>query len=458
MTSTKGKKNTVRSNHTERHPRGEYGYTPQQSTPKVRRTIFIGFMVLVVMVGGFGGWAALSQLDAAAIAEGRLTVQNQVKAVQHLEGGIVKNLHVKEGDWVKRDQRLITLDDTQASARLALVRVQAHERLAELARLIAERDEKVNIEFPNALLQRASFDELKHILQGQLNIFLSNRENIKTTTDILRNRIAQLEDEIRSLQAQIKSANRQLTFIEEELIAMRYLDAKGLIEKPRLLAIEREKARLQGEVGEHTALIARAQQQIGETKIQIVNTIARQRNETLTQLRDTQRELADLLERERAAEDVMKRLIIQSPIFGRVVDLKVHTIGGVIGPREVLMTIVPAQDNLIIEARINPLDIDVVKNGLKAKVQMSAYKARHIPQLDAVVTHVSGDVFTDERTAQTYYIAHVQINQDQLKLIKDLKLYQGMPAQVMIITDKRTPLEYFWTPIKDSLNRAFREE
>lgn len=441
-----------------RHPRGKFGYMPQKNRPRIRGPVMAGMVVLVIMIVGFGGWAVVTPLEAASIANGKLTVKNHVKTVQHLEGGIIKTIHVKEGQWVKQGDPLITLDDTQPRARLTLVHVQANERIAEQARLIAERDKKTNIQFPNYLFQRANYDDIKYIIQGQVNIFQANNTNLATTVDILEKRMKQSEDEIISLQSQISSAINQIKYVDEELDAVRYLDKKGLIEKPRLLALERERARLIGEKEERTALIARAKQQIGETRIQIVNTYARQRTETLNTLRDTQRELADLLERERAAIDVLNRTVIRAPISGTVNDLKVHTDTGVIGPREVLMNIVPNQDELIVEARVNPLDIDVVHQGLPAKVTLSAFKQRHVNQLEGIVTYVSADIFNDERTAESFYIAYVRINDDQLNLTKGLKLYQGMPAQVMIITDKRTPLEYFTIPLKDSLNRAFRED
>jgi len=434
--------------------------SPEQlkDQPNIKSPVVFGAAVILIFFGTFFLWSWVSPLESAAIAPGKITVDTHQKTIQHLEGGIVSKIFVKEGDLVQAGAALVQLDQTQPGALLDVLLSRSNALHAQEARLIAERDNDNKIIFPKVLLDEQNNPNIMKIIKGQDALFAARQKAYDSTISILKQREEQMKNEIASIHSQVESSDKQLKLINEETEAVAYLEKKKLIERPRLLALLRNAARLKGDRDKDIALIERTKQRIGETKLQAINFKDRWQRDILTELRDTQRELSEVLERQKSAEDVLKRTLILSPRTGTVVDLKLHTIGGVIAPREALMNIVPQQDKLVIEARINPLDIDVVHKGLKAKVKLTAYKQRHVPSLDGEVTQVSADSFTDQQTHETYYLATVIINPGQLKRIKNVKLYPGMPVQVMIITDKRSAFEYFITPIKDSFHRAFREQ
>jgi HlyD family type I secretion membrane fusion protein len=426
--------------------------------PPIRQAVLFGAVILLVFVGTFLLWALLAPLESAAIADGKIVVDTSRKTIEHLEGGIIARLYVQEGSQVKQGDLLIELDDTQALARLDLLRGQINHFYGLAARLLAERDNKDKVRFPKRLINQKDNPSVQQIMQSQRAIFAANKATFNGQIVILQQRIKQLEKEIDSLQAQVESDSRQLELINEEIEAVAYLEARKLIERPRLLALKREAARLKGERGENLGLIAKAEQGIGETQSQIIATKDNRQKEILEDLREVRQKLTDLLEEERAAEDVLKRTAIRAPQDGTVVGLKKHTVGGVLSPSEEVMEIVPSKDELIIEARVSPLDIDVVYPGLIAKVKLTAFKQRSTPSLDGKVDTVSADILQDEYSGETYYSARIKIDGEQLKKVSHVKLYPGMPSQVMIITDHRTPMQYFLSPIKDSFNRAFREQ
>lgn len=426
----------------------------------IRQTIWMGFGIIFFFFFILGTWASFAQLDAAAVAEGKVISASYRKTVQHLEGGIIKKINVKEGSHVKNGDVLIVLEDTQAKASYDATRKQVDELLATEARLIALRDGKDKIIFPERLLENEDIPEVKKIMETQRANFEADKRTLNGQLEILQQRIEQLKDEIDSLKAQVRSSDAQLVLAEKEISAMRVLDEKALIEKTRLWSIERESARIEGNRGEKLALIARAQQKIGETQQQILTTKDENLRETLKELRDTQVKLSELYEKERASEDVFTRTKIIATQDGIVVNLQQHTIGGVIKPGEDILEIVPAEDSLVIEARANPLDIDVIKPGLPARVQLVAFKQRSTPQLEGEVTHISADIFQDEKTQESYYRVYVKVEPEEFKKLNDesIKLYPGMPVQVMIVTGSRTPMSYLLSPISDSFHRAFREE
>lgn len=406
----------------------------------------------------FGLWAVFASIESAAVAPGYITVETNRKTIQHLEGGIVRKIYIKEGENVKANAPLIKLDDTQAKASLEIVQTQINELLAEEARLIAERDLAKKIDWPESLLKQKDDPEVSKLLKSQEAIFINNKKTFDGQVGILNQRIAQLEKEIESLESQTTSETTQLELINEEIKAVAYLEKRKLIEKSRLLALQREAARLSGNRGENTGRIAKTQQKIGETKMQIISITDSRQKDILDRLREIQGKLPDLQERYIAAKDILNRTLITAPLNGRVLDLKQHTIGGVIKPGEAILDIVPSQDKLIVEVRINPLDIDVVHPGLPAKIRMTALKIRHIPIISGTVTQVSADRYVDNRTEQAYYKGYVTIGSDELKKIAQYKLYPGMPVMVMIVVEDRSPLNYFLEPITESFWRAFREQ
>jgi len=431
---------------------------PTPDAAGVRKPILAGAVIIFVFFGIFGTWAALAPLNSAAIAAGVVNVESNRKTVQHLEGGIVGKILVREGDKVKAGQVLIRLDETQPRASLDLLKGRYIAAKALEDRLRAERDGKQEIRFSDELMVHFGENQVAEILNSQINIFEARKKALQGQTRIIRQRVAQFREEIKGLREQIKSDNAQLRLIDQETRDVGYLVGKGLAPKPRLLALQRKTAEIGGNRGQNLAQIARAEQSIGESLLQISELKTTMNNEVVQELREVQTELFELAERISAAEDVLKRTEIRAPLEGTVVGLQVHTPGGVISPGVPLMDIVPRFDKLVIEAQVDPLDIDIVHPGLPAQVRLTAFSQRNILPLDGKVVWVSADRLTDENTGLAYYSARIQILGDISKALGGAALYPGMQAEVMIVTGERTPLEYLWRPISSSLNRAFRED
>ncbi|KTD06744.1 HlyD family type I secretion periplasmic adaptor subunit [Legionella jamestowniensis] len=431
---------------------------PTPGKPIITNALLTGFGILIFFIGGFLLWSLLFPLDSAAVANGKFVVQFEHKTVQHMEGGIIEKIFINEGSIVKKHTPLIKLQDTQAKTTLQLLQVQVWENLAAEARIFAELNNEKKVVFPAELLKHAANPDVQKIIQGQEKLFVAAVNSYEGQTKVLNQRIDQLNKEIASLEAQVQSETEQLKLIDEEIEAVAYLEARKLIDRPRLLALKREAARLNGNRGEHLGLIAKAHQSIGETKSQIYTLMETRRKELLEELRLTQQKLADVVEKSKAAEDVLHRTLIVAPQAGTVIGLKKHTIGGVITPGQEVLDIIPSGDQLIIEAEINPVDINIVRPGLKAKVHLTAYKQRNTPTLDGTVTNISADIFKDEATQRQFYKARITLDKDQLARLPHIQLYPGMPVQVLIITEKRTAFDYLITPLEESFRKAFREE
>ncbi|OGT52206.1 MAG: hypothetical protein A3E84_02520 [Gammaproteobacteria bacterium RIFCSPHIGHO2_12_FULL_42_13] len=415
-------------------------------------------IVVIAFFGLFFLWSILAPVETAAISPGKIVSSTNRKTIQHLEGGIIKKIYVQEGSTVKAGDPLIKLDDTQAKATYDLLHSQANELLATEARLSAERDNQATIQFPEILLKQQNDIKTKKIMGAQETIFQNNKKTLSDQLNILAQRITEYEKQIEGHQAQVISNEKQLEFVQKELDALNILDKKHYIEKPRLWSVEREAARLRGNRGELEASIAETQQKIGETKQQMISLKNTTQKDILDKYAETQRNLLDTLEREKATEDTLRRTLVTAPQDGVIVNLQEHTIGGVIGPGKAILDLVPTHDALVVEARVSPLDIDIVHPGLDAKVKLTAYKQRSTPAIDGIVTEVSADSFQDPQTNSSYYVARIIISNEQLKKLPKIKLYPGMPVEVMIIVDNRTAWEYFVTPIKESYSRAFREQ
>lgn len=428
-------------------------------SPKSQKTRWFGLVILIVFFGGFSLWSSLAPIESAAIAMGTVKVLGSRRTIQHLEGGIVKKINVRDGSVVKKGQVLVALEDTKAKTALSLTVGEVYQLLALDARLKSERDNDTTIYFDRRLIENSKGNKkLMSVMSAQESILKANVGSFLGNTKILKQQIAQLQDQVKGVQAQLESNKVQYKYIQEEVVAVKHLAEKRLIEVPKLLQLQREAARLMGAQGENVARISMLKQKIGETKTKI-NTLAfDRRKEILTALRETQQKLSDALKKEVVEKDVYERTLIRSPQNGEIVAMKVHTIGGVVKPGEDLMEVVP-EEKLDIEANINPVDIDVVKKGLKAKVQLVAFSSRNTPALNGIVTQVSADAYTDEKTGMQYYRASVELNKGELsRLKKNQELSPGMPVQVMIITDNRTLFSYLMSPVLDSFNRAFREQ
>ncbi len=425
-----------------------------------RIPIIFGMFMLVFLFVIFGLWSVLAPIDSAAIASGQVALDSNKKTIQHLEGGIIETILVTEGMSVKKGQPLIRLDDTAAKARMDLYRGQYIAARATEARLIAERDNADNIDFPEELLALEEKDEeVRANLDSQRRLFKSRRDSLIGQIDVLKQQIKQREEEINGLNEQIKSADDQIALLNEEIDVVKILLEKGNAVKPRLLSLERNAAQIKGSRGEQQAMIARAEQSINEAKIQMYNVKTEMLNQVVQELKNTQVELSDLEEKLRTAEDVVNRIVVEAPISGEVTGLAVHTKGGVISPGERLMDIIPFDDKLIIEARVSPQDIDIVRPGLVARVRLLAYKVRNVPPVEGSVIIISADRFEDERTGEAYYVARIEIPEEELTALdEDIMLTPGMPVEVLIVTGSRSLFSYLMSPISDSFNRSFREQ
>jgi HlyD family type I secretion membrane fusion protein len=426
--------------------------------PAICRPIIAGYIVIALFFGGLGTWAALAPLSSAAVAPGTVRVESHRKTVQHLEGGIIGELEVGEGDRVARDQVLIRLDPTQAQARYEAVRNRYQSLRATEARLVAERESRARVRFPAELASERGDPRVAEILAGQEQIFDTRRRSFVGRGRILEQQVEQLRSQIRGLEAQVASQARQIELIAEETADVRGLYRKGLERKARLLALQREAALLDGSRAQHLAEIARAEQEIGETELQIFNLTDRFAAEIASELSDVQARLVDTEEELDAAKDVLRRQDVRAPIAGTVVNLRLFTPGGVIEPSQPILDIVPRDDELLVEVQVSPLDIDVVKPGLEAQVRLKAFQQRSTPALAGRVRHVSADHFVDEHTGAAHYQAEVSIDDEGQAHLEGLELYPGMPAEVLIMTGKRTLWEFLATPVKDSFARAFREQ
>lgn len=430
--------------------------TPEQ---RARPTILIGVALLVFLFGIMGLWAALYPLQSGAIAPGRVAIESNRKTIQHLEGGIVKEILVKEGDVVQEGQVMVRLDNTNASARSEMIRGQYLTARAAEARLLAEQDGKETVTFPEELTSKDATDPKVHeVLETQRRLFDTRRDALNGQISVLNQKIAQSQQEIRGLQEQVTAANSQIALLKEEIDVVRGLLAKGNALKPRLLALERSQADMLGQRGQAQAMISRANQTINEAKISMINQKTEYLNQAVSELKQVQTDLSNLTEQGRSATDVASRIEVKAPITGTVTGLMVHTIGGVVQPGETLMTLVPSNDKLIVEAHINPTDIDVVHTGLKARVRLTAFHMRYLRPVEGTVTTVSADRFDNEKTGEGYYLARIEIPPEELKDIGNVKLTPGMPAETLIVTGRRTMLSYLVRPIRDSFGHAFHEQ
>ncbi|MCB9947418.1 MAG: HlyD family type I secretion periplasmic adaptor subunit [Rhodospirillaceae bacterium] len=431
----------------------------------LKRPAVIGIVVVVLFFAGLVGWSAVAPLASAAIAPGLVSPDGSRKTVQHLEGGIIREILVEEGDVVSAGDPLVLLEDTQASASYQLLHTQYLTLAATRARLVAEQSGADIVTFPDWLQEMADNtreaddpESAAGILAAQQHLFQTRRDARDGRKGILRQRIAQLDEEIEGLHQQIASQERQIELIEQEIVGVAQLVAQGLERQPRLLALQRAQADIEGERAANTAAIARAGQAIGEAELQIIGIDTLTLDEVANQLTEVQSDFASVSERLRAAEDVLRRTVITAPVAGTVVQLHYRTRGGVIGPGQPILDIVPLDDDLLIDVRVSPMDIDVVEVGLTAQVHLSAFRQRNLPRVTGIVRYVSADVLVDQNTGESYFRARVEVDRSSLEALDNsIELSPGMPAEVMIMTGEQTALEYILQPFLETIRRSFRE-
>lgn len=433
------------------------GGNDADSRPDIRLPAIGGAVVIGLFFGLFGYWSITANLSSAAIAPGVVSVAGNKKLIQHLEGGIVRDIAAHDGDVVRQGDILVELDDTQARAAVETLKSRRDSFAAEEARLIAERDGLDSIDFPEIISSRLDEPGITGIVAGQRNMFRARINAQRGQQQILEQQIAQYQEEILGLEEQIVSANQQIALIEEEIRDLETLGEKGLLRKPRLLEKKREASQISGTRAAHRSEIARTRQSIGEAQIRINEIRTGFLNEVVAELRDVQAQLFEVREQLRSAEDVLRRTIIRAPEAGTIVNSTVFTAGGVVRAGDTLMEIVPSGDRLIVEARVQPADIDVVEIGLPAEVRFSAYSQRNSAPVKGKVIGVSADGITDQQTQETYFLTRVELTEDVAGVIEGAILQPGMQAEVLIITGERTFFDYLLQPLLATIQKAARE-
>ena len=422
----------------------------------LRPPLLAGTAVALAFFAGFGGWAATAPLAGAAVAPALVAPEGSRKTVQHLEGGIVRRILVHDGSLVAAGQPLVELDDTRARAEHAALLAEWRAATASEARLLAEQADRTELEFPAELLDAAREDPaLARMLAGEADRLSTRRASLRDQQAILADRVAQAEAEIVGLEAEIASAHTQLGLIGEEIEIVQRLLAKGLERKPRLLALLRSKTQIEGAIAADRAAIARAGQVIAEARQHSLSLESSQADDIAAELAATRKGLAGLAERIRATADQLARIVVTAPVEGTVVNVRIKTIGGVIEPGAPLLDLVPAGGELLLEARVAPVDIDEVHPGLRAQVHLLAYNSRNLRRIEGEVRGVSADRLEDPATRQPYYLAKVAV--DRAALPAGITMTAGMPADVMIVTGERTLIQYLLRPITDTLRRGLRE-
>jgi|SoiMethySBSTD1v2_1073268.scaffolds.fasta_scaffold09539_4 membrane fusion protein, type I secretion system len=423
-----------------------------------RPAVLGGIVVIVLVLGGLTGWAATAPLASAVIAPGTIVVDGKRKQVQHLEGGVVESIHVGDGAQVQAGELLIRLDEARARATLGVQRAALDAARILEARLIAERDGSEVMRYPDQLAARRHEATLTEMMHAQEALIAARRASFLGQQSIFRQRIAQTEREITGLEAQQMALEQQIEFAEQELVGLRELFQKNLVPITKVLALEREAARLKGSRGERIADAARAHIAIGKTELEILQAEHEFREKVLKEIRDVQAQIADLEERISAARSTLDHIDIRAPVAGTVVGLNAFTVGGVIKAGETILEIVPAAQRLIVETQVQPTDIDNVAAGMNTELRLTAFKQRMTPTLHGRLIYVSADRLTDQRSGQPYYLARAEIPESELARIAPLTLQPGMPVEILIKKRERTALAYLFQPILDAMGRAWRED
>jgi HlyD family type I secretion membrane fusion protein len=431
--------------------------------------VFAGILIVLVF-GGMGTWAAIAQLDSAVVAPGMIAVESDRRVVQHLEGGIVSEILVKEGTTVRQGEVLMRLDGTRTRAQEEVTRGERDTQKAAEARLLAERDDQPEIAFPDDLLARKNEKKVSEILKLQQRQFETRLAAIKGQRQILQQRVQELDEQIVGLHALQKSKLRQAELIDEEMRMIDGLVKAGHVTRQRYLALQREASRLEGEAGDHLSAIAKAKQTIGETQLQILQLDNDRQQDIAKELRDVQAKLYESTERLAAVEDQTRRLDIIAPADGIVISQSYVTVGGVVPPGATILSIVPSNDKVVVQAQISPAEIDTIHPGQVVHIRFSTVGAKQIPVLQGTLEYVSADrLTTDQRPGlataamptlvpNAFYTARITINREELDKLRNTKLHTGMPVEVLINRGERTVLQYVMAPLSNNFARAFKEK
>lgn len=430
-----------------------YEITP----PSARTPLIIGFIAVLILVGGFGTWAVATNISGAIIATGQIEVEQNRQIVQHLDGGVVDAVLVEEGDTVEAGGVLIELDRTSLASELAIVEGQYFELLARGARVRAERDASQEITFPGELLEMASDPDIQDLIEGQRNLFYARLVSLDKEQEQLARRAEQIESQVQGIDAQSDALSEQLDLIGEELSGQQELFERGLAQAGRVLALQREEARLEGQIGELTANRAQALGRATELEIEILKLETGRREEAITRLRDLEFNRLELEERRASLRERLDRLEIRAPVSGVVYGLTVNTPRAVIRPADPVLFVVPQDRPFVIAAQVDPIHIDQVFVGQEVVLRFSAFDMRTTPELFGQVMQISADAFVDERTQAPYYRAEIRLLDGEIEKLQGQNVIPGMPVEAFIRTDDRTPMNYLVRPLTDYFNKAFRE-
>jgi HlyD family secretion protein len=421
----------------------------------MNRRLAAGTALCFVLVLTIFGWVAVAQLSGAVIAPGIVVIDNNSKKVQPPLGGVVGEIFVKNGDHVAVGDLLVKLDDTQMRASLGIIQSQLVQTLGRNARLIAERDAAESVAFPADLM--AIDPAAVRIIDGEQRLFDARKISMQGQKAQLGERIKQNEEEIKGLHVQHNAKFRELALIREEASRLSGLAEQGLLPVTRVLAMQREEARIDGEIGALAAQIAKLGGQIAEGQLQIIAIDQNRHSDAQKELRETEGRIAELQERRIAAEDQLRRVNLRAPIGGIIHELSVHTIGGVVSPAEQLMLIVPSDDTLSVEVHVPASEIDQVRTLQPTVLRFPAFNQRTTPEIKATLATLSPDISREPQSGQPYYTARITLTADAIAQLDGRKLIPGMPVEAFIETAPRTALSYLSKPLTDQFARAFRE-
>ncbi|MFC3526955.1 HlyD family type I secretion periplasmic adaptor subunit [Paracoccus mangrovi] len=423
-----------------------------------RGAILLGLFALVLLIGGFGLWSWSARIAGAVVASGQVEVEQRRQVVQHPDGGVVAEILIHDGETVAAGQPLIRLDGALLNTELTIVEGQYFEILARRGRLEAERAETPEITFPDELIEAAANNpQYDAMMQGQLSLFAARRNTLEQSLGQLAKQSEQIESQIGGIDAQASALRQQRDFIGQELRDQRALLEKGLAQAPRVLALEREAARLDGQLGEVIATRARAVTQLAEIDLSRLEKTATQREAAETELRDQGYRELELAERRRSLSEQITRLEIRAPVSGVVQELQVTTPRSVIRAADPILYLIPQDRPLVVAARIATINIDEVHPGQEVVLRFSSFSSRTTPEIDGLLSRVSADTLIDQATQVPYYRAEVTIPTTELEKLKGLDLVPGMPVEVYIQTGERSPIAYLIKPLSDYFTRAFRE-
>ena len=423
----------------------------------VRPAIVFGAIALAVCFGFFVIWGGLAPLDSAAVAEGTIIVRGNHKTIQHLEGGIIEKIFIKEGQLVREGDELIKLSDTSAKASVHVILSQLRFAKALEKRLLAEEQDAEEVDFSDPILDQDD-SEVVMLINNQKALFALNRKAKKVQSDVYSQRILQKNEEIKAQEAKLDAVSSSSAIAKEQLAIVEDLHKKGLEAKTRLLSARDRYDQLAGEIHSTKAIIAKAKEEAYEAELHKLNAENDFYQKVAEKYKENRAHVLELEHRLQAAEDVLERTTIKAPSSGMITGLLYHTMGGVIQQGAKVMDIVPQDDKLIVEAYVMPQFIESLYVGLEAKVQLNAYKSRLVPRVLGEVTYVSADKFVNQNTGQAFYNIKVELDEESIESTNtDIKLYPGMPVTVFIVKGSRTFLQYMLSPIVDSFHKAFKE-